>query len=72
MILLTSSECAPCIAIKSFIEDNKIEGVQILSTADESAQILIAAHRVRSVPTLIVDNRTITGANEIMEKLRLA
>jgi glutaredoxin len=63
MILVTASWCAPCNELKDwiFLTDNG-EGIEYV---DIDLDLDGLSHSIRSVPTLIVDETTFVGNEEI-------
>ena len=68
-VLITSSNCAPCITIKKHLEGNT--SVEVYDIEEEEAQYFLDRHPIRGVPALIVDDTLYMGFDDILERLDL-
>jgi glutaredoxin len=68
MILFTASWCANCPSVKKYIEENSIEGVELVDV--DSQPEIAAQNGVRGLPTLVDKNDVVVGAEKIINYLK--
>lgn len=71
MILYSGVNCNPCKVVKTFIEQNELEFVEIRTLSlEEFRSEEIQKLGIRSVPTLIDNGKLIVNSGNIIEYLK--
>lgn len=68
MRLLTMKGCMPCKMVKQYIDENNIEGIEILNVEDH--EDLVEQYSIRQTPSMILDDGTVlAGKDNIIDYL---
>ena len=68
MRLITMKGCMPCKMVKQYIDENSIEGIEILNVEDH--EDLVEQYSIRQTPSMILDNGTVlAGKDNIIDYL---
>ena len=71
MILYTAVNCNPCKVVKTFIEQNELEFVEIRTLSlEEFRSEEVQSLGLRSVPTLVDNGKLIVNSGNIIEYLK--
>ena len=71
MILYSGINCNPCKVVKTFIEQNELEFVEIRTLSlEEFRSKEIQSLGLRSVPTLVDNRKLIVNSGNIIEYLK--
>ena len=70
MILLTGYNCAPCKAVKKYIESSGLKDqINYVDVTSPDGMALRLKHGIRSVPVLVATDGVIVGGLPIMKVL---
>jgi len=66
MILVSMTSCMPCKMVKQYIQENNIEGVEVINVEDH--EDIVEKYNIRQTPSLILDDDTVlAGKDNIIE-----
>jgi glutaredoxin len=63
MLVFSSTNCYACIKLKQYLNDNKINYKEYLIEEDNNQNIFID-NKIKSLPTIIYNNKRIIGFNK--------
>ena len=69
MRLFTTMQCQPCQLLKGMIKESKVEGITVVDAQSENGGKEAEDLGIRSVPTLVTDEATFTGIDDIIKEL---
>lgn len=66
MILVSMTSCMPCKMVKQYIQENNIEGIEVINVEDH--EDIVEKYNIRQTPSLILDDDTVlAGKDNIIE-----
>jgi len=62
MRLITMKGCIPCKMVKQYLEENNIQGVDILNVEDNEE--IVEQYNIKQTPSMILDDGTVLAGKD--------